>query len=173
MSTKGLPELLFQIEDQLLPPLFGHGISRFHHREASLCKASFQFLPVISFGHFRSPSYFGFAREHGYLSVALPKLNVVAVNKLFCLFRGFGIVGAFEWNRLEEMLIRPDEVNAVIRHGAAPLDQAGALPNSQSPVKAEGRTVLPHYAPFSAEYPVDSAKRTHRADGSRCVAVMP
>jgi hypothetical protein len=65
MSTKGLPELLFQIEDQLLQPLFGDGISRFHHRQASLCKASFQFLPVISFGHF-GPLLIWLAREHGY-----------------------------------------------------------------------------------------------------------
>jgi hypothetical protein len=54
----GLPELLFQNEDQLFQPLFGDEISRFHHRQASLCKASFQFLPVISFGH-RFFSYFG------------------------------------------------------------------------------------------------------------------
>jgi hypothetical protein len=32
--------------------------------------------------------------ETGYLAGALPKLNVVTVNKLLCLFHGFVIVGA-------------------------------------------------------------------------------
>jgi hypothetical protein len=32
--------------------------------------------------------------EPGYLAVALPKLNVVAVNKLFRLFHSLGIVSA-------------------------------------------------------------------------------
>jgi len=43
--------------------------------------------------------------EPGYLPVALPKLNVVAINKLFCPFRGLGIVGAIELNRLKEMAV--------------------------------------------------------------------
>jgi hypothetical protein len=60
--------------------------------------------------------------EPGYLSVSLPKLNVVAVNELLCLFRGLGIVGAFERKRVEEMAVWTDGVNAVFRHVAAPFE---------------------------------------------------
>ena len=38
---------------------------------------------------------FRLALEPGYLAVALPKFNVMAINELLCLFRGFYIVGAF------------------------------------------------------------------------------
>jgi hypothetical protein len=64
--------------------------------------------------------------EPGYLAGVMPKLNVVTNNELFRPLHRFSIVGAFEWNRVVEMPVRIDDVNAVLRHGAAPFDQAGA-----------------------------------------------
>jgi hypothetical protein len=43
--------------------------------------------------------------EPGDLPVALPKLNVVAVDKLLCLFRGVAIIDALEGNRLLKMTV--------------------------------------------------------------------
>jgi hypothetical protein len=64
--------------------------------------------------------------EPGYLAGVKPKLNVVTNNELFRPLHRFGIVGAFEWNCVVEMPVRIDDVNAVLWHGAAPFDQAGA-----------------------------------------------
>jgi hypothetical protein len=36
--------------------------------------------------------------EPNHFAGALPKLNVLTINKLYRLFRGFSIIGAFEWN---------------------------------------------------------------------------
>jgi hypothetical protein len=71
-----------------------------------LCKLELDFWLVI---------------ELGYLSVALPKLNVVAVYKLLRLFLGLCVIGAVQVNRTVKMAIRSDDINAIIRHGAAPL----------------------------------------------------
>jgi hypothetical protein len=54
--------------------------------------------------------------EPGYLAVALPKLSVVAINKLLCSFRSLGIVGANEFNRCEEMTVGTDDISAIFRH---------------------------------------------------------
>jgi hypothetical protein len=43
--------------------------------------------------------------ERRNLAVALPKLNVVAINKLFCLFPGLGIVVTFEGNEVVKMTV--------------------------------------------------------------------
>ena len=59
--------------------------------------------------------------EPDYLSVALPKLNVMAVHKLLCFFLGLCIIGAVEMNRTVKMAVRSDHVSAIVRHGAAPL----------------------------------------------------
>jgi hypothetical protein len=39
-------------------------------------------------------------------AVALPEFNIVAVNKLFRLFRRLGVVGAFNHDRIHEMTFR-------------------------------------------------------------------
>jgi len=54
--------------------------------------------------------------EPGYLAVQLPKLNVMAVKKLFCLFHRLRIVYAVEWNHPVKMAVRTDDVSAVFRH---------------------------------------------------------
>jgi hypothetical protein len=64
---------------------------------------------------------FGLVAEGRYLSVTLPKLKVVTVYKLFCLFLGLCVIGAIEVNRAVKMAVRADDVNAIIRHDAAPL----------------------------------------------------
>jgi hypothetical protein len=71
----------------------------------------------------------------------LPKLNIVAVYKLLCLFHSRVIVVAFEGVRVERMAIGSDNVNAIFRHGTAPFDQAGAQ-NSLSPNDAEGEAAI-------------------------------
>jgi hypothetical protein len=43
--------------------------------------------------------------QPGYLAGALPKLNVMAIDKLLCLFHGLAIIGAFQWNGVEKMAI--------------------------------------------------------------------
>jgi hypothetical protein len=58
--------------------------------------------------------------EPGDLAISLPELNVVTIGKLFRLFCGLEIVGAFEWNRAMKMPVGTDDVNAVFRHVAAP-----------------------------------------------------
>jgi hypothetical protein len=54
--------------------------------------------------------------EPGYLTVALPKLDVMAINKLLGLLFGVSIVAAFEWNRIEEMPIHTDNIDAILCH---------------------------------------------------------
>jgi hypothetical protein len=54
--------------------------------------------------------------EPGYLAVQLPKLNVVAVKKLFCPFHRRRIVDAVEWNHPVKTAIRTDDANPVFRH---------------------------------------------------------
>jgi hypothetical protein len=44
--------------------------------------------------------------KHGDFAVALPEFNIVAVNKLFRLFRRLGVVGAFNHDRIHEMTFR-------------------------------------------------------------------
>jgi hypothetical protein len=59
--------------------------------------------------------------ELGYLAVTLPKLNVVPVDKLRCPFHGCFVVGAFDCVRVEKVAVGSDDVNAIVRHVAAPL----------------------------------------------------
>jgi hypothetical protein len=63
---------------------------------------------------------FGIVIELGYLPIALPKLNIMTVDKLLCPLNGFAIVGAFEWNRIVEMTVSPDDVGAIFRHMPLP-----------------------------------------------------
>jgi hypothetical protein len=78
--------------------------------------------------------------EFGYLAIVLPKFNVVAVNKLLCLFPSFAIVSAVERNKVLEMAVPADDVNSILCHMRSP-DQAGAQ-HSQSPIEADGGTVM-------------------------------
>jgi hypothetical protein len=48
-------------------------------------------------------------------AVALPKLDVAAVNKLFCSLRGRLVVGAFKRNRVMKMAVGADEVGTIFR----------------------------------------------------------
>ena len=70
-----------------------------------------------------------FRGESTHESVAVPKLNVAAINELFGRFNGGGIVRVivekFGSNGIERR-VDADDVGAIIWHGAAPLDQAGA-----------------------------------------------
>jgi len=63
----------------------------------------------------------------------------VVVNELFGRFDGGDIVRVivreFGYNGIE-MPVDTDDVSAIIWHGGAPFDQAGAR-NSQSPIEAE------------------------------------
>jgi hypothetical protein len=56
-------------------------------------------------GFVHSELNFWFVFKRRNLPVTLPKLHIMPVNKLLCLFRGLDIIGAFEWNRVEEMAI--------------------------------------------------------------------
>jgi len=66
-----------------------------------------------------------FRGESTHESVAVPKLNVVAINELFGRFNGGGIVRVivqkFGSNEIE-MPVDTDDVGAIVRHGAAPFD---------------------------------------------------
>jgi hypothetical protein len=85
-----------------------------------------------------------FRREPTHESFTVPKLNVVATNELFGRFDGGGIVRVivqeFGYNGIE-LRVDADDVSAIIWHGAAPFDQAGAQ-YSQSPIRAEGGAVI-------------------------------
>lgn len=54
--------------------------------------------------------------ERRNLAVALPKFDIVTVNKLFRFFAGFGVIGTFEGNRLLKMAVAADDVSAIICH---------------------------------------------------------
>jgi hypothetical protein len=43
---------------------------------------------------------FGLAFKRRNLPVALPKFNIVTINKLLCLFHGLAVIGAFQWNNV-------------------------------------------------------------------------
>ena len=68
-----------------------------------------------------------FSVEPANLASALPKLNVVAVNKLLGVFRSFGIIGALQFNDVDEVAVRTDGINAIVRHNLLTLDQARAF----------------------------------------------
>jgi hypothetical protein len=85
-----------------------------------------------------------FRVESTHESVAVPKLNVVAINELFGRFNGRGIVRVivqkFGSNEIE-IPVDTDDVGAIVRQCCRSLDQAGAQ-NSQSPIKAAGGSVM-------------------------------
>jgi hypothetical protein len=54
--------------------------------------------------------------EAGYLAVELPKLNIVTVNKPFCLLLGLAIVGTNQRNSIVKMSVFSNKVGAVFRH---------------------------------------------------------
>ena len=105
--------------DQGCKPISGQRIDGLFRHPACLRQSPFQFFAVALFSHGGIPVNIrqGSARivhlkldfrlviEPGYLAVTLPKLNVVAVSKLFRLFHSHGIVGALERNRAVEMAI--------------------------------------------------------------------
>jgi hypothetical protein len=72
---------------------------------------------------------------------AAPKLDIVPVNDLSGPFEGFCVVVAYDLFEVEKVSVAADEIGSVIRHGAAPLDKAGAQ-NSQSPKMAMGGAVM-------------------------------
>jgi hypothetical protein len=57
---------------------------------------------------------------------------MMAVNQLLRLHHGHVVIRAIERNRFLKLTIRADDIRAVVRHVAAPFDQAGAQ-NSLSP----------------------------------------
>ena len=56
--------------------------------------------------------------ESGYFAVALPKLDIMAVGKVFRLFHGFVIIGADQWNYIVETVVTVDQINSIFCHGA-------------------------------------------------------
>jgi hypothetical protein len=54
--------------------------------------------------------------EPGYLPVALPKLNVVTVDELFCRLNRRFVIGAINANRPDEISKRANHVNSIFRH---------------------------------------------------------
>jgi hypothetical protein len=81
------------------------------------------------------------AIERSYLSGELPKLDMMTVNKLLCLLKGYRIIRAFEWTRAFKLAICANNIRAILRHVAAPFDSAGAQ-NSLSPNDAGGGAVI-------------------------------
>jgi hypothetical protein len=65
-------------------------------------------------------SDFWLAVKNRDLAVALPKLNVVAINKLLRLFRGLIVVDADQRNGFLKTAVLTDSVCAIFRHVAAP-----------------------------------------------------
>src|ERR1700687_2215537 len=51
-----------------------------------------------------------------YYQVALPKLNVMAVDELLCGFNRGLVIGAIEQNRPNEMAVAADNVHSIIGH---------------------------------------------------------
>jgi hypothetical protein len=140
----------------LFKPLFGEWINGLFGHSACLFQPPFQFFPIALLQHGDAPYgqqdrqrqivhlklEFRRVLELGDLPIPLPEFNVVAVNKLFRSLHGLVIVGAFQWNRIKEVPIGADDVNAVFRHVAAPLGQAGALQNSLSPIVTVSRAAM-------------------------------
>ena len=57
------------------------------------------------------------AVEPGDLAAALPKFDIVPVDKLPRLFLGILVVCTIERNRLSKMAVRADDVDPIIGHG--------------------------------------------------------
>jgi hypothetical protein len=70
----------------------------------------------------------------------IPNLDGVTDQHSLCFLPGRLIVGSVNdgW-RACDMAVLAERINAVLRHSRAPLVQAGALPNSQSPTPGIGR----------------------------------
>src|SRR6202043_1161198 len=81
-----------------------------------------------------------FRGEPAHKSVAIPKLNVVAINELFGRFDGGGIgsmiMQKFGYNGIERP-VQAAAVGAITWRGAGPLYWGGGQ-YSQSPIRAEG-----------------------------------
>jgi hypothetical protein len=57
----------------------------------------------------------------------LPKLNVVAVDKLLRLFHGLIVIDADQRNRFAKMTVMTDKICAIFRHVAAPNGSGGSI----------------------------------------------
>jgi hypothetical protein len=79
--------------------------------------------------------------QEGDSATKLPKFNVATVYVLLRVADCPDIVGCLKLNRFLKMSVATNDKRAIFRHGAAPLDQAGAQ-HSQSPMTAEGGAVM-------------------------------
>jgi hypothetical protein len=105
-------ELLFEIQRQLLKTLFGERVKGLVRQATALRKTPFQLCSVaLCGGHattlpqlivrgtgafVQSELNFWLVGERGDLARAMPEFHVVTIGKLFCFFRGLGIVLAMQ-----------------------------------------------------------------------------
>jgi hypothetical protein len=61
------------------------------------------------------------------LAVALPKLNVVAVDKQLRLFHGLIVIDADQRNRFAKMTVMTDKICVIFRHVATPNGSGGSI----------------------------------------------
>jgi hypothetical protein len=73
--------------------------------------------------------------------VVLPKLNVMALDKLLGGFYRRVVVGAVEIKGVLKMAVAANDVRSIVRHAMCPLARAGAQ-HSQSPITAEAGAVI-------------------------------
>jgi hypothetical protein len=66
--------------------------------------------------------------KHRYFAIELPEFNVVAVQEMFCLLHGLGIIGAIERHRSIETAIRTDDVSSVFDHATLPTSERAFRP---------------------------------------------
>src|ERR1700694_4974943 len=98
-------------------------------RRSQLPLAGAVSLPPGAVARLRGPpteaALLRFRGESTHESVAVPKLNVAAINELFGRLNGGGIVKVivqkFGSNDIERR-VDTDDVGAIVRHGAAPFD---------------------------------------------------
>jgi hypothetical protein len=69
-----------------------------------------------------------FVVKDRHFAIKLPKLNVMAVELLFCLFQGLGVVDTIEEHGPVKMAIRTDDVNPIIDHATLPVSELAFHP---------------------------------------------
>jgi hypothetical protein len=94
------------------------------------------YLPV------KSPNFVRCVLKNDNETRAVPKFHIVTIDKSLRPLNCLGIVRANYRFKTGEMAVFSNQVCAVFQHGDAPLCQAGALPNSQSPNEASRRAVM-------------------------------
>jgi hypothetical protein len=92
-----------------------YGLSR-HFRAAVLLCGPWNHLRVVNFVHDRTVGLFALVLERRYLAGMFPKLNVMAIHKLFCPLYSLFVAITVDGDRSEKLAVGPDDVSAVICH---------------------------------------------------------